>query len=152
MANAMFNLLADPSQARGVSAGTEPGERVHPECVVAMKELGIDMTNEQPRLLTKELASSANFLITMGCGEACPYVPGLKREDWPLEDPKGKSPEQVSSIRDDVQKRVTDFLARQGWRKELNQDDWTEQRDWNIDKTGNRWTDNKWQFYPYPVS
>ncbi|CAM6097976.1 unnamed protein product [Calypogeia fissa] len=119
MANTMFNLLADPSQARGISAGTQPGERVHPECVVAMKELGIDMTNEKPKLLTKELASTANFLITMGCGEACPYVPGLQREDWPLEDPKGKSPEQVKIIRDDVQKRVMDFLSRQGWEKNL---------------------------------
>jgi arsenate reductase len=70
----MFNLLADPSKARGISAGTQPGERVHPECVAAMNELGIDMTNEKPKLLTPELASTANSLITMGCGEACPYV------------------------------------------------------------------------------
>lgn len=117
MACAMFNLLADPSQARGVSAGTQPGERVHPECVVAMGELGIDMSQEKPKLLTQELASTANFLITMGCGEACPYVPGLVREDWPLEDPKGKSPEKVKEIRDKVKEHVLDFLARQGWQQ-----------------------------------
>ncbi|CAL8467477.1 g7015 [Coccomyxa elongata] len=88
MSNALFNSLVDPEKARGISAGTQPGTRVHPEVLEAMSELGVDLSFVQPQLLTPELASTADLLITMGCGEACPYVPGLKRLDWPLEDPK----------------------------------------------------------------
>jgi arsenate reductase len=115
MAAAFFNALADPQKARGVSAGTQPGERVHPEVQSAMAELGIDLSGAKPQRLTDELAQGAGWLITMGCGEACPHVPGLKRDDWPLEDPKGKPVERVRQIRDEVRSRVSAFLAREGW-------------------------------------
>jgi arsenate reductase (thioredoxin) len=117
MAAAWFNRLADPSKARASSAGTEPGSRVHPEVVSAMKEVGIDLSAETPRLLSDELAQSASLLITMGCGEACPFVPGLRREDWPLEDPKGKPIERVREIREEVESRVRQLLEREGWMK-----------------------------------
>ena len=115
MAAAWFNRLSDPEQARAVSAGTAPGSRVHPEVVLAMREVGIELEHEQPRFLSDELAHTASLLITMGCGEACPAVPGLRREDWPLEDPKGKSVERVREIRDEVRARVSALLEREGW-------------------------------------
>ncbi len=95
MAAALFNQLADPAKARAISAGTEPGNHVHPEVVQAMLELGVDLSAVVPQKLTPKLASTASLLITMGCGEACPVVPGLERDDWPLEDPKGKPVERV---------------------------------------------------------
>lgn len=119
MAAAWFNMLADPSKARGVSAGTEPGPRVHPEVSEVMKEIGIDLSSEQPKFLSHELASTAAMLITMGCGDACPVVPGARRDDWPLEDPKGKSIERVRQIRDEVRERVTELVAREGWANAL---------------------------------
>jgi arsenate reductase len=88
MGAAWFNALSDPAKARALSAGTEPGPRVHPEVLEGMREVGIDLSSVKPSLLTEELASGAALLITMGCGEACPFVPGLRRMDWPLEDPK----------------------------------------------------------------
>jgi arsenate reductase len=115
MAAAWFNHLADPTQARGVSAGTEPGIHVHPEVVEVMKEAGIDLSTEQPQFLSDDLARSASLLITMGCGEACPVVPGLRRDDWRLEDPKGKPVERVRQIRDEVRSRVTSLIATEGW-------------------------------------
>jgi len=115
MAAAWFAKLADPTKARAVSAGTQPGTRVHPEVLEAMKEVGVDLSQAKPQLLTDELAAGATMLITMGCGEACPYVPGLQRDDWPLEDPKGKPIERVREIREDVRSRVTDLLRKQGW-------------------------------------
>jgi arsenate reductase len=115
MAAALFNLLADPEKARAISAGTEPGPRVHPEVLEAMKELGVDLSSAKPQKLTQHLASRAALLITMGCGEACPVVPGLRRDDWPLEDPKGKPLGRVREIRDDVQRRVGELLLREGW-------------------------------------
>jgi arsenate reductase (thioredoxin) len=115
MAAALFNAEADPKKARAVSAGTEPGPRVHPEVVEAMKELGIEMTGIQPRKLTDELAKQSTILITMGCGEACPHVPGLRRDDWPLEDPKGKPVERVRQIRDEVLRRVRLLIEQEGW-------------------------------------
>ena len=117
MAAAFFNQLADSARARAVSAGTSPGERVHPEVVAAMREQGIELEGVKPRRLTEALAHDAQLLITMGCGDDCPYVPGLGRDDWPLEDPKGKPVERVRAIRDDVRARVVDLLAREGWRK-----------------------------------
>ena len=114
MAAAWFNHLADPAKARGVSAGTEPGARVHPEVLAAMREVGIDLAAAVPRKLTDDLARASALLITMGCGEACPVVPGLRREDWPLEDPKGKSVERVREIRDQIRARVADLIAREG--------------------------------------
>ena len=106
MAAALFNLVADPAKARAVSAGTQPGSRVHPEVLEAMNEIGVDLSGATPRRLTTDLAAQASLLITMGCGEACPAVPGLAREDWPLEDPKGKPLARVREIRDDLRRRV----------------------------------------------
>lgn len=115
MAAAFFNAFADPGRAQAVSAGTEPGARVHPEVVAAMQEVGIDLTRAQPQRLTDELARGASWLVTMGCGEQCPFVPGLQRDDWPLEDPKGRSVEQVREIRDEVAARVRAFIEARGW-------------------------------------
>lgn len=115
MAAAWFNALADSGKARAISAGTDPGTRVHPEVLSAMQEVGIDLSQQTPQKLTDELAGRAQVLITMGCGEQCPVVPGLKRDDWPLEDPKGKPIERVREIRDDVRQRVATLLQSQGW-------------------------------------
>lgn len=104
MAAAFYNSLTKSSE--GVSAGTQPGERVHPEVVTVMKEIGIDLSDVKPQLLTDDLAGKAQMLITMGCGEACPYVPRLKREDWPLTDPKGKPLDEVRKIRDEIKSKV----------------------------------------------
>lgn len=106
MAAAFFNHLADPTKAKAISAGTEPGLRVHPEVLVVMQEVGIDLSEAKPKKLTEELAREAQLLITMGCGDKCPYVPGLRRDDWPLRDPKGLPPDEVRAIRDDVKNRV----------------------------------------------
>jgi arsenate reductase len=113
MAAAWLDRLADPARARAISAGTAPGARVHPEVLATMREVGIDLSRATPTLLTDELARSAVMLITMGCGEACPAVPGLRREDWPLEDPKGKPIERVREIRDEVRARVEELIARE---------------------------------------
>ena len=111
MAAALFNRVADPAKARAVSAGTEPGDRVHPEVVDAMRELGVDLSNARPRRLTDDLAREADLLVTMGCGEACPHVPGLVRDDWPLPDPKGQPPARVRAIRDEIRARVEELAA-----------------------------------------
>lgn len=109
MAAAFYNSLTKDSD--GISAGTQPGQRVHPEVVTVMREIGIDLSEVKPQLLTDEMASEANLLITMGCGEACPYVPGLKREDWPLADPKGKSLDEVRKIRDEIRQKVEALIG-----------------------------------------
>src|SRR5262245_44023145 len=106
MAAAWFNLLSDPTKARALSAGTDPGPRVHPEVVTAMNEVGVDLSEASTSKLTMELAQEAQILITMGCGDQCPVVPGLKRDDWPLEDPKGKPVARVRWIRDEIRQRV----------------------------------------------
>jgi arsenate reductase (thioredoxin) len=115
MAAAWFSVLADPSKARAISAGTAPGERVHPEVRAAMAEVGIDLSTATPQRLTEDLAASAAMLVTMGCGEACPVVPGLRREDWPFEDPKGKPVERVREIRDAIRARVRELVEAEGW-------------------------------------
>ncbi|HTU57882.1 MAG TPA: arsenate reductase ArsC [Polyangiales bacterium] len=115
MAATWFNQLADPALAYAVSAGTEPGERVHPEVLEAMREVGIDLGHAKPRYLDDELAHGAAMLVTMGCGEQCPAVPGARRADWPLEDPKGKPIERVREIRDDVRARVAQLLTDNHW-------------------------------------
>jgi arsenate reductase len=115
MAAAFFNVLADPARARAVSAGTAPAMHVHPEVVSAMREGGIDLAPATPRLLTPELAARAQLLVTMGCGEACPHVPGLAREDWPLADPKGQPPDRVRAIRDEIRGRVHALVDAGGW-------------------------------------
>jgi arsenate reductase len=115
MAAAWFNALSDASKARAISAGTDPGVRVHPVVVDAMREVGMDLAHIQPQKLTDDLARGAHMLVTMGCGEECPVVPGLTRQDWPLEDPKGKPIERVREIRDDVRARVTGLVRAHGW-------------------------------------
>jgi len=115
MAAAFFDDMADPAAARAVSAGTRPGDRVHPEVVEAMREVGIDLGWATPRLLTDDMARGADTLVTMGCGDACPVVPGLTREDWPLDDPKGKPLDQVRRIRDEIRGRVEQLLRARGW-------------------------------------
>jgi len=114
MAAAFFNQLADPAKAKAVSAGTEPGLRVHPEVLVAMQEIGIDLSGAKPQKLTEELARDAQLLITMGCGDKCPYVPGLRRDDWPLRDPKGQPVDEVRAIRDEIKGRVKSLLDHEG--------------------------------------
>jgi arsenate reductase len=115
MAAAWFNRLANAARAKAISAGTRPGARVHPEVVAAMREAGIELADATPVLLTPELAQGATMLITMGCGDECPVVPGATREDWPLEDPKGKPLEVVRAIRDDVRQRVWALIERERW-------------------------------------
>ena len=115
MAAAFFNALADPRRARAVSAGTEPADRVHPEVVTVMKEAGLDVSEAKPSRLTDELAGASRLLVTMGCGEACPFVPGLERNDWPIEDPKAKPLERVRQIRDEVRRRVERLIETEGW-------------------------------------
>jgi arsenate reductase (thioredoxin) len=115
MAAALFNLEADPAKAVAISAGTQPGPQVHPEVLEAMRELGVDLGRVKPRRLTDQLARQAQVLVTMGCGDACPVVPGAVRDDWPLEDPKGKPIERVREIRDEIRARVRGLVERSGW-------------------------------------
>jgi arsenate reductase len=115
MAAAWFNKLADPVKAKAISAGTQPGVRVHPEVIEVMNEVGVDLSGEQPRLLSEDLARTASMLITMGCGDDCPAVPAVRRDDWPLEDPKGRPVEKVRQIRDEVRSRVMSLIATEGW-------------------------------------
>lgn len=116
MASAFFNHLADPTMARSLSAGTDPGECVHPEVVRVMREVGIELEASRPRRLTTELASSAQLLVTMGCGDACPPISALRREDWSLDDPKGLPLERVRAIRDDIRERVARLIEIEKWR------------------------------------
>jgi len=115
MAAAWFNRLADPTKARAISAGTEPGSRVHPEVVEAMREVDIDLAGATPTRLTDELARQSQLLVTMGCGDECPFVPGLARDDWPVEDPKGKAVQQVRAIRDEIRDHVRTLIERESW-------------------------------------
>ena len=116
MAAAFFNQLADPAKARAVSAGTNPGPAVHPEVVAAMREVEIDLSGAATTKLTTSLAETASMLVTMGCGDECPYVPGVTRDDWPLDDPKGRPIDAVRGIRDDIRQRVEALISREGWR------------------------------------
>jgi arsenate reductase len=117
MAAAWFNLLSDPVKAQAISAGTDPGPRVHPEVVTAMNEVGADLSGAATLKLTTELVRQAEWLITMGCGDQCPVVPGLRRDDWPLEDPKGQPIARVREIRDEIRRRVEMLLEQEGWRQ-----------------------------------
>jgi protein-tyrosine-phosphatase len=96
---------------RALSAGTTPGERVHPEVVEVMHEFGIDLSARTPRKLTHELAEQAEVVVTMGCGDRCPYIPGKRYLDWDLEDPKGRPIEDVRAIRDEIARRVEQLVA-----------------------------------------
>ena len=117
MAAAFFSALADPAKAVAVSAGTQPAERVHPEVVEIMREVGVDLSARRPQKLTEQLARDASLLVTMGCGDECPHVPGVRRDDWPLEDPKGKPLDHVRRLRDEIRDRVSQLLDANGWRR-----------------------------------
>ncbi|MSR03011.1 MAG: arsenate reductase ArsC [Gemmatimonadetes bacterium] len=115
MAAAWLNHLANPAKARAISAGTAPGKAVHPETITIMREVWIDLSEATPQFLSTELAATAGYLITMGCGDECPVVPGAIRADWPLPDPKGQALEAVRAIRDDIRRRVETMIATNGW-------------------------------------
>ena len=115
MAAALFNQIADPSLAQAMSAGTEPARQIHPEVLSVMREVGIELEGVAPQFLSPDLASQAQVLVTMGCGESCPVVPGIKREDWNLPDPKGQPIEHVRLIRDEIRRRVQELVKANGW-------------------------------------
>jgi arsenate reductase len=115
MASAWFNALADPAKARAISAGTDPGPRVHREVMAVMGEVGFDLSGASTTKLTPELAAGVSMLITMGCGDQCPIVPGVKRDDWPLADPKDQPLDKVRAIRDEIRSRVQALLEQHGW-------------------------------------
>jgi arsenate reductase (thioredoxin) len=96
---------------RALSAGTIPSDRVHPVVVDVMGELGLDLSGRRPRLLTRELADQADVVVTMGCGDECPYIPGKRYIDWDLPDPARLSPAAVRALRDDITKRVKALVA-----------------------------------------
>jgi arsenate reductase len=110
MSQALFERAAE-GRHHALSAGTTPGERVHPEVVEVMRELGIDLADRVPQALTLELAQQADVVVTMGCGDACPYIPGKHYIDWDLPDPKGRPVEEVRATRDDIQRRVAQLLS-----------------------------------------
>ena len=115
MAAAFFNQMAEPTRAVATSAGTNPGEHVHRVVVDVMREVGLEVGGNRPQRLTSDLAQTASLLITMGCGDECPFVPGLERDDWPLDDPKGRPLEEVRRIRDEVRRRVRELIAARRW-------------------------------------
>jgi arsenate reductase len=121
MATAFFNQRADPARAQAVAAGTTPAARVHPEVVEIMREVGLDLSQARPQLLTTDLAAGARHLVTMGCAEECPYLPGLEVQDWALDDPKGQPIERVREIRDEVRRRVDAFVNDHGWSSKTDQ-------------------------------
>jgi protein-tyrosine-phosphatase len=110
MSQALFERTA-AGRHRALSAGTTPAERVHPEVVEAMRELGIDLEGRKPQMLTLELAEQADVVVTMGCGDACPVVPGVRYVDWDLPDPKGRPRDEVRALRDEIARRVDALVA-----------------------------------------
>jgi arsenate reductase len=110
MSAALFERMAG-ARHRALSAGTRPADRVHPEVVAAMGELGIDLGDRVPRRLTRELAEEADVVVTMGCGDECPYIPGKRYVDWDLADPAGRPLEEVRATRDDIARRVEALVA-----------------------------------------
>jgi arsenate reductase (thioredoxin) len=108
MSQALFERAA-AGRHTAASAGTQPGERVHPQVVEAMRELGIDLSDRTPKALTRELAEEADVVVTMGCGDECPYIPGKRYIDWDLQDPAGLPLEQVRAIRDDIARRTAEL-------------------------------------------
>ncbi len=110
MSQALFERAAG-NRHTAESAGTTPADRVHPEVVEAMSALGIDLADRVPQQLTTGLAERADVVVTMGCGDECPFIPGKRYIDWDLQDPKGLSIERVLAIRDDIAQRVTALVA-----------------------------------------
>jgi arsenate reductase (thioredoxin) len=113
MSRALFEREA-AGRHEAQSAGTRPAERVHPEVVTAMAELGIDVADQVPRRLSDEMGQWADVVVTMGCGDECPYIPGKRYLDWELEDPSGRPLADVRRIRDEIQGRVRALLAELG--------------------------------------
>jgi arsenate reductase len=109
MSAALFGRAAE-GRHRALSAGTTPAERVHPEVVEAMRELGIDLADRVPKKLTRELAEHADVVVTMGCGDECPYIPGKRYVDWDLADPAGRPLDEVRATRDDIGRRVAELV------------------------------------------
>jgi arsenate reductase len=109
MSEALFTRAAG-GRHEARSAGTTPGERVHPEVVEVMAELGINLADRIPRRLTREDAEWADVVVTMGCGDECPYVPGVRYVDWDLPDPKGQPVEIVRATRDEIARRIEDLM------------------------------------------
>lgn len=110
MAAALFNLYSKPSECWAISAGTQPASHVHPEVVEIMREISVDLSSAKPQKLTEELARGSSVLVTMGCGETCPFVPGLRKIDWNIPDPKGRSLDDVRAIRDEIHENVKNLL------------------------------------------
>jgi arsenate reductase len=110
ISQALFERAA-AGRHTALSAGTTPGERVHPEVVTVMRELDIDLSDRSPQLLTQTLAEQADIVITMGCGDSCPYIPGKRYLDWDLPDPKGRPIEDVRRLRDEIARRVARLIA-----------------------------------------
>jgi arsenate reductase (thioredoxin) len=115
MAAALFNAVVDQAKARAVSAGTQPATQVHPEVVDVLREIGIDLTGVRPTLLTEDVAAGADWLVTMGCGEACPTLSGVRRMDWTIPDPKGRPIDAVRRIREEIRQRVMAFVTSEDW-------------------------------------
>ena len=111
MSAALFKRAAG-GRHRALSAGTTPAERVHPEVVEVMAELGIDLRDRRPQLLTRALAEAADVVVTMGCDDACPYIPGKRYVDWDLSDPRGRALDEVRATRDDIAGRVEALAAQ----------------------------------------
>jgi arsenate reductase (thioredoxin) len=111
MSEALFTSLA-AGEHTAASAGTTPGEHVHPEVVKVMREKEMDLSHRTPQLLTRELAEEADVVVTMGCGDECPFIPGKRYLDWNLADPKGQSVESVRDTRDEIDQRVRGLLAQ----------------------------------------
>jgi protein-tyrosine-phosphatase len=114
MAAALFNWLANPKRARAISAGMHPGTEIHPEVVIAMREIGVDLSNARPQYLSSDICEDAHILITMG-REEWPLVPGLEHEDWPLDDPEDQPIQAVRRIRDDIKTRVLALIKERNW-------------------------------------
>jgi|SRR5947209_11191803 arsenate reductase (thioredoxin) len=110
MSQALFERVANGRHA-ALSAGTSPAERVHPEVIEVMRELGVDLADRTPKPLTTELAEQADILVTMGCGDECPFIPGKKYIDWDLADPKGRPLEEVRATRDEIAQRVAALIS-----------------------------------------
>lgn len=106
ISEALFTRAVEGTEHHARSAGTTPADRVHPEVITVMDELGIDLRDRAPQRLTQEFAEWADVVVTMGCGDACPYVPGVRYLDWQLEDPSGQGVDQVRAIRDEIERRV----------------------------------------------
>jgi arsenate reductase (thioredoxin) len=118
MSQALFERAAGDRHT-AASAGTTPARRVHPEVVEVMRELGIDIADRRPQLLTRELAADADIVVTMGCGDECPYIPGKRYIDWDLPDPKGRPIDEVRTTRDDIDRRVRALFDELNGRRDL---------------------------------